>query len=99
MFQPRARYEGTGGTLHLGSITIGTLGAWGVYYFGDDKPYFRATGCTIPSRWLSAGLKRLVARPRLDAKPDLQITGDVRLLDAATVNLGNLTIEGAASDG
>ena len=89
---PRTRYSGEGGTIHLGSLTIGKLGAWRVSYYGDDRPYFTATGCDIPSRWLSAGLKRLTVRPRSSVKP-FDITGDVRLLEHERLNLGNL--EGA----
>jgi hypothetical protein len=90
---PRTRYHGTGGTIHLGALTIGTLGEWKVAYFGDDRPYFTATDCAIPQRWLSAGLKRLTVRPRSNAKPRIEITGDVRLLEGGRLNLGNL--EGA----
>lgn len=90
---PRTRYHGEGGTIHLGALTIGKIGAWKVAYYGDDRPYFVATGCDIPSRWLSAGLKRLTVRPRLGARPHFELTGDVRLLESARLNLGNL--EGA----
>lgn len=89
---PQTRFHGTGGTIHLGALTIGRLGEWRVCYFGDDRPYFTAIGCDIPQRWLSAGLKRLTVRPRLDARP-MEISGDVRLLDSTRLNLGNL--EGA----
>jgi len=89
---PHTRYHGEGGTIHLGTLTIGRLGEWKVAYYGDDRPYFTATGCDIPSRWLSAGLKRLTVRPRLAAKP-LTITGDVAILERTRLNLGNL--EGA----
>jgi hypothetical protein len=90
---PRTRYTGTGGTIRLGNLTIGRLGEWKVSYYGDDRPYFTATGCDIPSRWLSAGLKRLTVRPQSDARPHFEITGDVRLIEGARLNLGNL--EGA----
>jgi hypothetical protein len=90
---PRTRYSGEGGTIHLGTLTIGKLGEWKVCYFGDDRPYFTATGCDVPQRWLSAGLKRLTVRPRLGARPSMEISGDVRLFERGRLNLGNL--EGA----
>lgn len=86
---PITKYRGEGGTIHFANLTIGRLGTWSVNYFGDDKPYFTASGCDIPLRWQSAGLKRLTVRLRSGARP-LEITGEIKLFERGRLNLGNL---------
>jgi hypothetical protein len=95
-FYPRILARGEGGAIELdGGRVIGALGEWRLCTFGDDRPYLTARGCQIASYWRSAGVSRLVVRPRRAANaPPLVVTGAVKRMEADALNLGDLTIEG-----
>lgn len=102
-WMPRTLISGDGGTITTeGGAVIGKLGEWAIQTYGDDTPYLTARSCDIARIWLSAGVQRAVARPRLPV--GAMITGTVKLIERDKLNLGALKIagiagmEGAASD-
>jgi hypothetical protein len=103
-FLPTVIHEGVKARLVHNGRTIGTVGAWKVCTFGDDVPYLTASGCNIPALWLSAGLGvvsvvgRPLSRSRQPAR-DMTITGTVARIGRDVLSLGNITIEGAATNG
>lgn len=99
---PRIVHEGTNAKLMHNGRQIGTIGAWKVCLWGDERPYLTASGCKIPAVWCSAGLEavtvvgRPLSRSRLQAR-EITITGKVARIGRDVLSLGDLTIEGAAS--
>lgn len=93
---PRILVRGEGGVIALENGTvIGKLGEWRLCAFGDDNPYLTARGCEIARLWRSAGVSRVVVRPRRPASAaPLTITGTVKRLEADALNLGDLKIDG-----
>jgi hypothetical protein len=104
ILKPTVIHEGRAAKLVHNGHTIGVVGAWKVCTFGDDTPYLTASGCNIPALWLSAGLGvvsvmgRPLSRTRQPAK-EMTITGEVKRLGRDVLSLGNIQIEGAATNG
>ncbi len=97
---PTVQQQGVNARLIHNGRVIGTIGAWKICLFGDDRPYLTASGCTIPALWVSAGLTvvSVAGRPSTKARQlakMMTITGEVKRIGRDVLSLGNLTIEGA----